>query len=204
MPRTGLRLGVQTAGTVSTLTNGPIFNGNNADAPKQGGVFMEFEVERYPSLSQGDGEFLATVGGLNSTDDLRLYVTPGGSLVLKHDDAGPPQTLWTSPPVGLHAPHTLELRFRFNSQNQVTPSPNPVMGKPPTSRAQVFFDGALVAVYGANAGGIWSSGATALYGLDTAEWPGCLLARRVAVARACEWAADERVARRCDHGEEPW
>ena len=97
---------------------------------------------------------------------MRLYITSGGTLVLKHDGARTtPQTLWTSPAVGLRTPHTLELRFEYNSTSGPYPSPNPVWENL-TSWVKVYFDGALVATYGASEGGTWSSSENSLMGLD--------------------------------------
>ena len=164
MPRTGIRLGISNgAGTVAQFRNGPLMLGNNSGSPKQGGVFLEFQIERNPIL--GDAEILGTSGSY-STDDLRLYVTTGGQLVLKHHGARTtPLTLWTSPAIALHNPHTLELRFEYNSEDGPYVAPNPAW-EHLTSRAQVFFDGALVATYGASAGGTWDNQEAYPLGLD--------------------------------------
>jgi len=147
MPRTGLRVGLA-AGTVDHISLGP-FLGNNTEHAKQGGLFFEFEVERYPFST--DTEWLGVDGagsGSNGADALRMYITSGGYMVLKHDGGRTtPQTLWTSSsPMGLRTRHTLELRFEFNSYSGPYASPNPVWENL-TSWAQVYFDGVVVATY---------------------------------------------------------
>jgi YD repeat-containing protein len=165
MPPAGVRIGVQAAGTVDSYTPGPAFP-NTGALPKLAGVFLEFEVERYPFAA--DAEWLATDGGgawSSGTDDLRLYMTSGGALVLKHDGSRTtPQTLWTSPPLGLRTPHTVELRFEHNV-NSTFPAPNPAW-EDLTSWVRVYLDDVLVATYGGGEGADWDSGESYPRGLD--------------------------------------
>ena len=171
MPSTGLRLGVQNS-NVTYMVNGPLFIGNNPNPTKQGGVFVEFEIDRRPFSA--DGEWLGTAGGWTSTDDLTLSISPAGALVVKHDDGRiPALTLYTSAPLELHTTHTVELKFEYNSYSGPYPAPNPVWENL-TSRALVFFDGALVATYGAGAGGTWNSGENNPVGLDLRYGTGSL------------------------------
>ncbi|MBY0492705.1 MAG: right-handed parallel beta-helix repeat-containing protein [Cyanobacteria bacterium] len=167
MPSTGLRLGVKaSAGTVDSFTNGPSFIGNNPNQPKQGGIFLEFEVERYPTIA--DAEFLGTETSAGGPNAIRAYITTSGQLVVKHDGGRTtPQVLWTSSALGLNTPHSLQLRFEHNSES-VHPSPNPDWENM-TSWAQVIFDGATVVTYGAIPGGVWQSGETTPKGLDVAS-----------------------------------
>ena len=180
MPATGLRLGVQTAGNVDYIVTGPLFIGNNPAETKQGGVFLEFEVERYPFSA--DAEWLGTDGGgylSSSTDDLRLYITSSGQLVLKHHGGrATPLTLWTSEPVGLRTPHRLEVRFEYNSYEGNYPLPNPAWENL-TSWAQVLFDGQVVASYGAAPGGTWSSEESQPTALDLRNGTGWLVSTKL-------------------------
>ena len=113
-----------------------------------------------------DAEWLSVDGGgsfSSGTDDLRLYMTSTGALVLKHDGGrATPQTLWTSSPVG-HTPHTLEIRFEYNSTSSFS-LPDPAWENL-TSWAEVYFDGTLVATHGAP-GSTYSSNEGFPLGLD--------------------------------------
>jgi len=158
MSPTGVRLGVlSSALSIDLLSTGPVLP-SVTENPKQGGVFLEFEVERYPFSA--DAEWLGIDGGgigSSSTDALRLYITSSGQLVLKHDGGrAVPIGIWTSSPVGLRTPHTLELRFEFNANEGPYPGQNPPW-EGLTSWAQVIYDGQSVASYGGSPGGTWTS-----------------------------------------------
>lgn len=163
MTSTGLRIGTQSSGTVNFMANGPQFPNNDPNNPKQGGVFIEFEIERRPFTS--DGEWLGSLGGFNSIEDLRMYITPAGALVIKHDDGrGTPQTLYTSAPIELRTTHTVEVRFEYNS-NGTFVAPNPLWENM-TSHAEVFFDGGQVGTYGASPGGTYDNAESNPLGWD--------------------------------------
>jgi YD repeat-containing protein len=154
MPMSGLRIGMQEPGTIDAFSSGPAFI-HVTEYPKQAGVFIEFEVERRPYLH--NAEFLGINGGPSNTDTLRLYMTPGGELVLKLDAGWPtPKTLWTSAPIELGTPHTLELRFEFNSKGEPYNAPNPPW-EDLTSWVQVIFDGQAAIVHGGGPGAVWNS-----------------------------------------------
>ncbi|MBY0494033.1 MAG: hypothetical protein K2Y23_07440 [Cyanobacteria bacterium] len=164
MPRTGIRLGLA-FGTVANMTNGPMFVGNNAGNPKQGGVFIEFAIERRPYSDEAE---------ILSNGALILYVNASGQLVLKHDGGRPtPITVWTSPVIELDEIHTLEIRSEFNSTTPTYPTPNPPWDNL-TSWAQVLFDGAILATYGASPGGQWNSPEASPKGLDLTNGTGWL------------------------------
>jgi hypothetical protein len=83
MPPTGLRIGVETA-SIDFMRTGPMFlPGNNPEQPKQGSIFLEFEVERYPYTDTA--EILWKNSGA-----LKLYLTAAGQLVFKNEGGTPP------------------------------------------------------------------------------------------------------------------
>jgi YD repeat-containing protein len=170
MSSMALRLGLQgSLQTVYRAEPGPMFGTTNLEHPKQADVFFEFSIARAPAST--DAEWFSIVASASSTDALRLYLTSGRTLVLKHDGGrATPQVLWTSSAIDLTTHHTLELRFECNSEG-THPGPNPTWENL-TSWAKVYLDGELVAAYGAAEGGVWSSGENSLAGLDQSTGTG--------------------------------
>jgi YD repeat-containing protein len=173
MPGAGLRLGQQ-AGIMDHIENGPLFDySTSLDLPRQSGFFVEFEIERYPFSAEG--EWLAVDGNANTGsfaqgDDLRLYMNSSGQLILKHDGGRPvPVVLWTSAPLSLLTPHTLELRSAFSSTSSGYLPPNPAWENL-NSWVQVILDGGQpISVHG---GSGWSSNENSPLGLDRVSGEG--------------------------------